>query len=155
MVPTTTTTALIAAATLLQAAYAQDVFDTFTVNCQPLTVQRRDPLVQPGADLSDHVHSVIGGTAFSASLDPTKALASGATTCDKELDHSVYWTPQLYHITADGKYEIVKFTGSVSCDLTRPPTYILPTYHEWGKINNNGSRWAESIIHPSTVVNMM
>lgn len=143
MVPTTTT-ALIAAATLLQAAYAQDVFDTFTVNCQPLTVQRRDPLVQPGADLSDHVHSVIGGTAFSASLDPTKALASGATTCDKELDHSVYWTPQLYHITADGKYEIVKFTGSVSCDLTCPPTYIP-------RVGKNKQQWVEmgGVYHTS------
>lgn len=95
--------------------YAQDVYDTFTVNCQPLTVQRRDPLVSPGADLSDHVHSVVGGTAFSADLDPGKALASAATTCDKELDHSVYWVPQMYHITADDKYELVKFTGSVSC----------------------------------------
>ncbi|KAK7757100.1 hypothetical protein SLS62_000647 [Diatrype stigma] len=92
--------------------YAQDVYDTFTVNCQPLTVQRRDPLVSPGVDLSDHVHSVIGGTAFSADLDPGKALASAATTCDKELDHSVYWVPQMYHITTDNKYELVTFKGS-------------------------------------------
>lgn len=33
--------------------------DTFTVNCQPLTIQRSDPIVSPGAP-SAHLHSVIG-----------------------------------------------------------------------------------------------
>ena len=94
--------------------YAQDVYDTFTVNCSPLTIQRRDPIVSPNQDLSDHVHSVIGGTAFDAGLTPDRALQSVATTCDKELDHSDYWVPQMYHITPDNKYELVKFTLAVS-----------------------------------------
>lgn len=93
---------------------SQDVGDTFTVNCSPLTIQRRDPIVSPNQDLSDHVHAVIGGTAFDASLTPERALQSVATTCDKELDHSDYWVPQLYHITPDNKYELVKFTLAVS-----------------------------------------
>ncbi|KAH8157371.1 hypothetical protein CIB48_g10876 [Xylaria polymorpha] len=91
---------------------AQDVGDTFTVNCQPLTIQRRDPIISFGSDTSDHVHAVIGGTAFQASTTNQMAINSKATTCDKILDHSIYWTPSLYHITSDGKYELVKFTGS-------------------------------------------
>ncbi|RYO85015.1 hypothetical protein DL766_008592 [Monosporascus sp. MC13-8B] len=81
-------------------AYAQGVFDTFTVNCRPLAVQRRDPIVSPSADLLDHVHPVIGGANFFAGTPPANAQTSAATTCDKELDHSIYWVPQLYHITA-------------------------------------------------------
>lgn len=34
-----------------------------------------------------------------------------ATTCNKALDHSNYWVPQLYHYTSDDTYEIVQFTG--------------------------------------------
>ncbi|RYP09450.1 hypothetical protein DL765_008446 [Monosporascus sp. GIB2] len=85
---------LLVAATLLSAggsAYAQGVYDTLTVNCRPLAVQRRDPIVSPSADLLDHVHSVIGGTDFFAGMPPPNALTSAATTCDKELDHSIYW----------------------------------------------------------------
>ncbi|RYP87407.1 hypothetical protein DL769_000503 [Monosporascus sp. CRB-8-3] len=84
------------AATLRSASssvYVQDVYDTFIVNCQPLTAQRRDPIVSSGADLSDHVYSVIGGSNFFAGTTPANALASAATTCDKEVDHSIYWVP--------------------------------------------------------------
>ncbi|RYP70258.1 hypothetical protein DL771_005561 [Monosporascus sp. 5C6A] len=87
------------AATLLSAggsAYAQDVYATFTVNCQPLTVQAAGPIVSPSADLSDHVHSAIAGTNFFAGTTPANALTSAATTCDTELDRSIYWVPQLY-----------------------------------------------------------
>ncbi|RYP04221.1 hypothetical protein DL764_004611 [Monosporascus ibericus] len=124
------------AATVLSAAgsaYAQDVYDTFTVNCQPLTVQRRDPIVSPGAHLSDHVHAVIGGTNFFAGTTPANALTSTATTCDKELDHSIYWVPQLYHITPDNRYEMVKFEGSAvyyqnrACDY-QPGRTTCPSF---------------------------
>ncbi|RYP52177.1 hypothetical protein DL768_002619 [Monosporascus sp. mg162] len=53
------------------------MYDTFTINCQPLTVQRRDPIVSPGADLSDHVHSVIGGTNSLRGHDPGKRADVG------------------------------------------------------------------------------
>ena len=85
----------------------------FTVNCSPLTIQRGDPIVSPGK-LSGHVHSVIGGTAFQQTMGETTAVDAKLTTCDKKLDKSNYWVPQLYHITSDSKFEIVEFQGSVS-----------------------------------------
>ena len=33
--------------------------DTFTVNCVPLTIQRADPIVNPGV-AGGHLHSIIG-----------------------------------------------------------------------------------------------
>jgi hypothetical protein len=90
----------------------------FTVNCAPLTQFRGDPIVSPGV-LSSHVHAVVGGTAFSFSTTPEQARAATATTCDKILDNSNYWQPQLYHQRHDGQFELVTFQGSVSLDWLR------------------------------------
>jgi len=84
---------------------------TFTTNCEPLTIQRSDPIVTPGV-ASSHVHAVIGGNAFRRSMNGTYATQATGTTCDKALDHSNYWVPQLYHRRADGMFEMVKFSGS-------------------------------------------
>lgn len=56
---------LVVLAALLCFAYVAVALDgdTFTVNCAPLTVQRSDPIVNPGVP-GTHVHSVIGGNAF-------------------------------------------------------------------------------------------
>jgi len=86
--------------------------DTFTVNCQPLTIQRSDPIVSPGI-ASAHVHSVIGGNAFSRSMVAANAAnLANSTTCDKSLDHSNYWVPQLYHQKSDNTFEMVHWKGS-------------------------------------------
>jgi len=80
--------------------------DTFTVNCVPLTQQRSDPIVLPGLP-SAHVHSVIGGNAFQRTMAGRDAEKADSTTCDKEIDHSNYWVPQLYHYReSDKMYEI-------------------------------------------------
>jgi len=85
--------------------------DTFTVNCVPLTIQRSDPLVYPGV-ASAHVHAIAGGNAFSRSMSGMYAANDAtATTCNKALDHSNYWVPQLYHY-ANGQYSMVKYAGS-------------------------------------------
>jgi hypothetical protein len=85
--------------------------DTFTVNCQPLTIQRSDPILFPGKP-GGHVHSIIGGTAFQRSMSG-RGQDSDQTTCDKAIDHSNYWVPQLYHQRSDNKlFEMVKWTGS-------------------------------------------
>lgn len=85
----------------------------FTVNCQPLTIQRGDPIVSPGV-ISSHVHAVIGGTAFQDTMGLTTAVKAKDTTCDKKIDHSNYWQPQLYHRMANGSFELITFQGSVS-----------------------------------------
>jgi len=85
--------------------------DTFTVNCHPLTIQRSDPIVQPGI-ASAHVHSVVGGNAFRRTMGPTDATKATLTTCDKAIDHSDYWVPQLYHKRTDNMWELVPFSGT-------------------------------------------
>jgi len=85
--------------------------DTFTVNCVPLTIQRSDPIVNPGI-ASTHVHSIIGGNAFRRTMTGTDAAKANATTCDKAIDHSNYWVPHLYHMRTDKMWEMAKWTGS-------------------------------------------
>ena len=75
---------------------------------------RSDPLVSPGI-ASGHVHAVVGGNAFSRNMStPTAATIANSTTCDKYIDHSNYWVPNLYHHRTDGMYDMVDWTGSVS-----------------------------------------
>jgi len=85
--------------------------DTFTVNCAPLTQQRADPVVQPGI-ASAHLHSVIGGNAFRRAMGPDDAAKATQTTCDKAIDHSNYWVPQLYHYRTDKMWELAPWQGS-------------------------------------------
>jgi hypothetical protein len=85
----------------------------FTVNCQPLTIQRGDPIISPGA-ISAHVHAVIGGTAFQQTMGLNTAVNAKDTTCDKKIDKSNYWQPQLYHQNSDGSFNLIHFQGSVS-----------------------------------------
>ncbi|KND90704.1 hypothetical protein TOPH_04594 [Tolypocladium ophioglossoides CBS 100239] len=94
-----------------------------TVNCAPLTIQRGDPIVFPGV-ISPHVHAVVGGTAFALEESNDRAKAANATTCDKILDNSNYWQPQLYHQRTDGKFEMVEMQGIAAYYIDRACDYV-------------------------------
>jgi len=84
---------------------------TFTVNCIPVSIQRSDPIIQPGVP-SQHVHAIVGGNAFRRDMGPFDAYNATQTTCDKAIDHSNYWVPQLYHYDGNGMYELVTFQNN-------------------------------------------
>ncbi|TQV99776.1 WSC domain-containing protein [Cordyceps javanica] len=94
----------------------------FTVNCSPLTIQRGDPIVWPG-QISPHVHVVTGGTAFQQTQSNEQARSALATTCDKLLDKSNYWQPQLYHQRRDGRFELVTMQGNAAYYIKRACDY--------------------------------
>ncbi|KAK0113384.1 hypothetical protein ONS96_014250 [Cadophora gregata f. sp. sojae] len=76
--------------------------------CSQLTIERLDPLVTPGLYPSPHMHQIIGGNAFNASMPSTdiSALAS-CTTCGPADDLSNYWTANLYFKARNGSYKRV------------------------------------------------
>jgi hypothetical protein len=120
------TTALL----LFAAAQTVDCQGLFTVTCATLTIQRSDPIVNPGV-ASGHVHAVVGGTAFNRTETNAQAVNAATTTCNRRFDKSNYWVPQLYHINGDGTFGIVPLFYSVSLentnfirdlDLTEPKT---------------------------------
>jgi hypothetical protein len=100
---------------LFAAAQTVECQGLFTVTCASLTIQRSDPIVNPGV-ASGHVHAVVGGTAFNRTETNAQAVNAITTTCDKKVDKSNYWVPQLYHINGDGTFGIVPFLYSVSLE---------------------------------------
>ncbi|RYP06568.1 hypothetical protein DL765_009446 [Monosporascus sp. GIB2] len=77
--------------------------------CAQLVIDRLDPLVTPGMIPSPHLHQIVGGNAFNASMDPAKDLPgeSTCTTCQFSEDFSNYWTAVLYFKARNGTYKRV------------------------------------------------
>jgi hypothetical protein len=49
--------------------------------CSTLSIQRLDPLVEPGKLPSAHVHQIVGGNAFNATMDKDPGEVASCTTC--------------------------------------------------------------------------
>jgi len=68
---------------LMARQFAQSAMMRF--QCSQLVIDRIDPLVQPGSTPSVHLHQIVGGNSFNASmkaLDYDPAVQSTCTTCD-------------------------------------------------------------------------
>jgi hypothetical protein len=80
--------------------------------CSQVVIDRVDPLVNPGQVPSPHVHQIVGGNKFNASMT-TGDVSTGATctTCGFSDDFSNYWTANLYFKARNGTYKRVKQTG--------------------------------------------
>ncbi|KAK3368759.1 hypothetical protein B0H63DRAFT_535257 [Podospora didyma] len=78
--------------------------------CARLTVQRLDPLVNPGQIPSAHLHQIIGGNSFNVSMDIAKhdlPTLSTCTSCQFSEDFSNYWTAVLYFRARNGTFKRV------------------------------------------------
>ncbi len=80
---------------------------------KPIAVERLDPIVSPGA-VSSHVHTVMGGTAFNATMDYKTTQTSRCTTCGVTKDLSNYWAPTLYFHARNGSFISVEQVGGVN-----------------------------------------
>lgn len=49
--------------------------------CSQLSVQRLDPIVEPGQVPSVHVHQIVGGNAFNATMTGNIGEQADCTTC--------------------------------------------------------------------------
>lgn len=78
--------------------------------CSQLVVDRIDPLVTPGSIPSPHLHQIVGGNSFNASMDPAThdlPTASTCTSCTFSEDFSNYWTAVLFFRARNGTYKRV------------------------------------------------
>jgi len=64
--------------------------------CSTLTIQRLDPAGQPGVSPSAHVHMIVGGNAFNATMVGDVGERATCTTCQMAEDFSNYWVAALY-----------------------------------------------------------
>lgn len=73
--------------------------------CSQITIERLDPLVNPGEFPTPHMHQVVGGNAFNATIKPNTDVSTLATctTCGPAEDFSNYWTANLYYQSPKNK----------------------------------------------------
>ncbi|KAF2729879.1 hypothetical protein EJ04DRAFT_501527 [Polyplosphaeria fusca] len=83
--------------------------------CAQVVIDRLDPLVNPGSIPSPHVHQIVGGNMFNATMT-TGDVSQGAkcTTCAFSKDFSNYWTANLYFKARNGSYKRVKQLGAAN-----------------------------------------
>lgn len=100
--------------------------------CSQLVVERLDPLVNPGSLASPHVHQIVGGNSFNASMDPTShdlVADSTCTSCTFSEDFSNYWTAVLYFRARNGTYKRVPQFPNVGIRAVGGITvYYIPPY---------------------------
>ena len=92
-------TALFALAALAEASPEATIYKRqgsttmLRFGCPQIVIDRVDPLVNPNVIPSPHVHQIVGGNAFNATIPSTdvSALAS-CTSCQFSEDLSNYWT---------------------------------------------------------------
>lgn len=73
--------------------------------CSTVSIQRLDPLVEPGKVPSAHVHQIVGGNAFNATMPSTDVGDhADCTTCVFSEDFSNYWTATMYFKARNGTY---------------------------------------------------
>ncbi|KAI0384267.1 hypothetical protein F5Y04DRAFT_278272 [Hypomontagnella monticulosa] len=75
--------------------------------CSTVSVQRLDPLVEPGRIPSAHVHQIVGGNAFNATMEGDIGEKGSCTTCAYTEDFSNYWTAVMYFRHENGSYKRV------------------------------------------------
>lgn len=86
--------------------------------CSRLVVERLDPLVTPGLLQSPHIHQVVGGNSFNATMTPIDydpSIESTCTTCSFSEDFSNYWTANLYFKARNGTYKRVSQMVNLVC----------------------------------------
>jgi len=75
--------------------------------CSTVSIQRLDPLVEPGNIPSAHVHQIVGGNAFNATMKGDIGEQASCTTCVYTEDFSNYWTAAMYFRHENGSYKRV------------------------------------------------
>lgn len=82
-------------AALLGAAPAYSADGNFTVSCRYSHSAPDDPIVSPGRPGAAHLHDFFGAMALNAYSD-FASMRAHPTSCQREADHSGYWTPALH-----------------------------------------------------------
>ncbi|RYN32842.1 hypothetical protein AA0113_g2373 [Alternaria arborescens] len=100
--------------------------------CSQLTVERLDPLVNPGVVGSPHTHQIVGGNSFQPEMKPGEydmVEKSTCTTCTFSEDFSNYWTAALYFRAQNGTYKRVQqFPNGGLNQRGGMTVYYIPPY---------------------------
>ncbi len=100
--------------------------------CSQLTIERLDPLVNPGLAPSPHLHQIVGGNSFNVSMDPNNHDPPGlssCTSCTFSEDFSNYWTAVLYFKARNGTFKRVpQIANQGLTQKNGMDVYYIPPY---------------------------
>ncbi|KAI1474461.1 hypothetical protein K445DRAFT_310597 [Daldinia sp. EC12] len=101
--------------------------------CSSLTIQRLDPVVEPGNNPSAHVHHIVGGNAFNATMTGDVGARATCTTCEMSEDFSNYWTAVLYfkHPTNGSYHRVPVINNAALAPGTKGGMTIYYTQHDF------------------------
>ncbi len=115
----------------LPATHAQEA-KMLRFACSQLVVERLDPLVSPGIMGSPHVHQIVGGNSFNATMEPVDydlPSRSNCTTCTFSEDFSNYWTATLYYQARNKTFKRVsQFPNEGLTQNGGITVYYIPPY---------------------------
>jgi hypothetical protein len=86
----------------------------------PLVVERADPIISPGIP-SGHVHTIMGGNAFSFTTTYASSQTSTCSSCTVIGDFSNYWNPALYYQHPNGSFTSVPQSGGATIYYLQRP----------------------------------
>ncbi|KAI0115415.1 hypothetical protein F4814DRAFT_460122 [Daldinia grandis] len=126
---------LLPAAAAVHMAAAQELM---RFGCSQLTIDRIDPLVEPGNMPSAHMHQIIGGNSLNASMKPgdhDPPTVSTCTSCTYSEDFSNYWTANLYFRARNGTYRRVPQFANLGLNVEAGMTiYYIRGYQPNAKV---------------------
>ena len=92
-------------------ALANPVLALIRFQCSQLVVERLDPLVTPGQIPSPHVHQIVGGNSFNATMEPSKDMP-GESTCT-----TCQFSEDFRYVLQDLTFELKKLTRIATTGL--------------------------------------
>lgn len=105
--------------------------------CSTLSIQRLDPVVEPGNVPSAHLHQIVGGDAFNATLTGDIGEQGKCTTCTFSEDFSNYWTAVMFFKHANGTYKRVPIMQNTA--LPNGINGGMTIYYTQKDFNSNGN----------------
>ncbi|KAK0639808.1 hypothetical protein B0T16DRAFT_395468 [Cercophora newfieldiana] len=104
--------------------------------CSTLTIQRLDPVVEPGTVGTAHLHHIVGGNAFNATMEGDVGERGTCTTCEMAEDFSNYWTAVMYFKhPVNGSYIRVPVVNNAA--LARGTTGGMTVYYTQHDFNTD------------------
>ncbi|KAK3381763.1 hypothetical protein B0H63DRAFT_435291 [Podospora didyma] len=105
--------------------------------CSTLTIQRLDPVVEPGNTPSSHLHQIVGGNAFQANMTGDVGEQGTCTTCTFSEDFSNYWTAVMFFKHSNGSYKRVPIMQNTA--LPNGINGGMTVYYTQKDFNSNGN----------------
>jgi hypothetical protein len=106
--------------------------------CATLSIQRLDPLVEPGHIPSAHVHQIVGGNVFNATMAGDIGEQGTCTTCTFSEDFSNYWTAAMFFKHQNGSYKRVPIMANTA--LPNGISGGMTIYYTQQDFNSNGNQ---------------